>query len=170
MKQRLAIVSLRSTSQRINIRSLNDSAKLAECMCIVGGTILVIHGAITERGADQNSHSLVPSSALQVQRLAANIDLGHTLFAALPSLLMAPFWGPWTDKAGRKHGLLAPCAGATLEATLVLLIMYFKWPLWVMFIGGAINGLSGFLTTMTLAVISFIADTTDKEARSFRLG
>ena len=106
----------------------------------------------------------------QVQRVAAGIDLGHTLFSALPSLLVAPFWGPWTDKAGRKHGMIVPAVGAMIESAVVLLIMYFRWPLWVMFIGGAINGFSGFLTTITLSVMAYIADTTEKENRAFRLG
>ena len=52
----------------------------------------------------------------------------------------------------------------------MLLVVYFKLPLYVMFVGSAITGCSGFLTTLMLAVMSYIADTTDKKGIAFRIG
>ena len=50
------------------------------------------------------------------------------------------------------------------------MVMYFEWPLYVMFIGSALAGLSGFLPTLSLAVMAYIADTTEKNEVAFRLG
>jgi len=90
---------------------------------------------------------------------------------AIPSLIVAPFWGPWTDKSGRrKPALITPVIGALLESIVILTIMYFELPLYVMFVGSAISGFSGFLTTLLLAVMSYIADTTEKKGIAFRIG
>ncbi|XP_020614310.1 proton-coupled folate transporter-like [Orbicella faveolata] len=106
----------------------------------------------------------------QVQSLATKIDLGNTFFMAIPSLIVAPFWGPWTDKSGRrKPALMAPAIGTLLQTILVLMIMYFEWPLYVLFVGSAISGFSGFLTTLMLASMSYIADTTEKTGVAFRI-
>ena len=40
----------------------------------------------------------------------------------------------------------------------------------MLFLGSANNGTCGFFTTMVLAVMAYIADTTDESDRSFRLG
>lgn len=106
----------------------------------------------------------------QVQSLATKIDLGNTFFMSIPSLIVAPFWGPWTDKTGRrKPALIAPAIGTLLQTIVVLMIMYFEWPLYVLFVGSAISGFSGFLTTLMLASMSYIADTTEKMGLAFRL-
>ena len=92
-------------------------------------------------------------------------------FMAIPSLIVAPFWGPWTDKTRRrKPALIAPTIGALLNTVVVLLVMYFEWPLYVLFVGSAISGVSGFLTTVMLATMSYIADTTEKSGIAIRLG
>ena len=108
---------------------------------------------------------------LQVQSLATKIDLGNTFFMSIPSLIVAPFWGPWTDKTGRrKPALIAPAIGTLLQTIVVLMIMYFEWPLYVLFVGSAISGFSGFLTTLMLASMSYIADTTETTGVAFRIG
>ena len=90
---------------------------------------------------------------------------------AIPSLIVAPFWGPWTDKTGRrKPALIAPAIGALLQAAVVLMVMYFEWPLYVLFVGSAISGCSGYVTTLMLATMSYIVDTTEKSGVVIRLG
>ena len=90
---------------------------------------------------------------------------------AIPSLIVAPFWGPWTDKTRRrKPALIAPAIGALLHTVVVLMVMYFEWPLYVLFVGSAISGFSGFLTTVMLSVMSYVADTTEKTGMAIRLG
>ena len=90
---------------------------------------------------------------------------------AIPSLIVAPFWGPWTDKSGRrKPALIAPVTGSFLGAAVMLMVMYLKLPLYVMFVGSAIIGFSGFHTTLMLALMSYIADTTETTGVAFRIG
>ena len=48
--------------------------------------------------------------------------------------------------------------------------MYLKRPIYVLFIGAAVNGFCGFFTTIVLAIMSYIADTTDESERGLRLG
>lgn len=106
----------------------------------------------------------------EVQSLATKIITGNTFFSTIPALIVAPFWGPWTDKSRRrKPALLAPAIGAFLGNAVMLMVMYFEWPLYVMFIGSALAGLSGFLPTLSLAVMAYIADTTEKNEVAFRL-
>ena len=92
------------------------------------------------------------------------------MFASIPSIFTALFIGAWTDTVGRRPALALPAIGSTLEALVVILTMYFEWPIYVLFVGSAISGMCGFFTTMVLAVMSYIADTTDESDRSFRLG
>lgn len=103
--------------------------------------------------------------------MATKIITGNTFFSTIPALIVAPFWGPWTDKSRRrKPALLAPAIGAFLGNVVMLMVMYFEWPLYVMFIGSALAGLSGFLPTLSLAIMAYIADTTEKNEVAFRLG
>lgn len=106
----------------------------------------------------------------QVQSLTSYIVLGVVMSASIPSIFVAVFMGSWTDQVGRKPALMAPIVGTLFESMIVLLIMYFKWPIYVLFIGSAVNGFCGFFTTIVLAVMSYIADTTDESERGLRLG
>jgi len=92
------------------------------------------------------------------------------MFASIPSLVTALFIGSWTDTVGRRPALALPAMGSAIDSLIVLLVMYFEWPIYVLFVGSAINGMCGFFTTMALAVMSYIADTTDESDRGFRLG
>ena len=72
--------------------------------------------------------------------------------------------------AGRRPALVLPCFGSAIDSLIVLLVMYFEWPIFVLFAGSAIRGMCGFITVMLLAVVSYVADTTDESNRAFRLG
>lgn len=73
------------------------------------------------------------------------------MFASIPSLVTALFIGAWTDMVGRRPALALPAIGSSIEAVIVLLTMYLKWPIYVLFVGSAINGLCGFFTTVAMA-------------------
>ncbi|XP_068743475.1 proton-coupled folate transporter-like [Montipora capricornis] len=106
----------------------------------------------------------------EVQSQATRVDLALVFFETIPSLLLAPFWGGWLDKSGRrKPALIFPPVGAMLGTIVILTVIQLKLPLYVMFVGSAISGLSGFLTLLTIAVMSYVADTTEKTAIAFRL-
>ena len=103
--------------------------------------------------------------------MAAKIDMGYMFFVAIPSLLVAPFWGPWTDKSGRrKPAIASPLIGSCLETIFVLIIMYCKLPVYLMFVAAVISGFSGFLPNVVLGCMSYIVDTTEKTKVALRLG
>ena len=90
----------------------------------------------------------------------------------MPSLLLAPFfWGPWTDRAGkRKPALQFAILGACLEVIVTLLVMYFKWSVYVLYLSATIRGFSGFTTVLMVGATAYIADISEKEERAFRIG
>ena len=57
-----------------------------------------------------------------------------------------------------------------METSIILLTMHLKLPVWVLFIGAIFNGIGGYFTGLSMAVMSYIADITDVEKRAIRLG
>ncbi len=88
----------------------------------------------------------------------------------IPSFIVCLFMGTWSDKVGRKPVISIGLLGGVLETIFVLLTMYLDLSLYLLYIGGFLNGMCGFFTGLTLAVMSYIADCTEKEKRVFRLG
>lgn len=117
----------------------------------------------------QKLNSSLEELEKEVQSLSSYIHLGMVMFASIPSLVTALFIGAWTDMVGRRPALALPAIGSSIEAVIVLLTMYLKWPIYVLFVGSAINGLCGFFTTVAMATMAYIADTTNESDRSFRL-
>ena len=107
---------------------------------------------------------------LQVQTDASYVQLGITMFSALPSIIVTLFMGGWTDKVGRRPALIAPTLGSALEAAVVLVVMYFKLPVYFLFIGGFLHGIFGYYATIILACMSYVADTTEESLIALRLG
>lgn len=106
-----------------------------------------------------------------MQTLASNINVGYNLVVTIPSLLVAPLWGPWTDRGGkRKPALQVAILGACLEVIVTLLVMYFEWSVYILFVSAAMSGLSGFAPVLLVGATSYIADTSSKEERAFRIG
>ncbi|XP_074614367.1 proton-coupled folate transporter-like [Acropora palmata] len=121
------------------------------------------------QGNDMAQNSTLRELEREVQSLSTRMDLMLTFFRTIPSLLLAPFWGAWTDKSGRrKPALIFPVIGGLLQTIIMLAVLYLKLPLYVMFVGSAISGFSGFITVLTIAVMSYIADTTEKNGIAFR--
>lgn len=84
---------------------------------------------------------------------------------------MAPLWGPWTDKGGkRKPALQVAILGACLELSITLLVMYLELSVYILFVAAAVSGLSGFATVLLIGASSYIADISSEEERAFRLG
>lgn len=121
------------------------------------------------QGNDIAQNSTLRELEREVQSLSTRMDLMLTFFRTIPSLLLAPFWGAWTDKSGRrKPALIFPVIGSLLQTIIMLAVLYLKLPLYVMFVGSAISGFSGFITVLTIAIMSYIADTTEKSGIAFR--
>ena len=106
----------------------------------------------------------------QVQGLASYFQIVFSLCNAVPSIIVCLFMGAWSDSVGRKPVLILSVLGSVLECTIILVIIYYDLPLWLLFIGGVLNGLGGYFTTVTMAVLAYIADTTEEKERAVRLG
>lgn len=105
-----------------------------------------------------------------MQSEASYVQLGTVMFSAIPSIIITLFMGGWTDKVGRRPALILPTLGSALEAVVVLFVMYFKLPIYCLFIGGFLHGICGYYTTIILACMSYIADTTEESKIALRLG
>lgn len=119
----------------------------------------------TEKGCDEDAgaNSSLKELEKEVQDLAAKIDMGNVLFLSIPSIFMVLLLGPWTDTGGRRPALLAPPVGSAIESILIIIIMYLEWPVYILFIGEAINGFSGFATIMTMGAFAYVADITTEQ-------
>ena len=118
-----------------------------------------------------NVSSLLLCVSPQVQTLASQVGVMYNLFATILSLVVAPLWGPWTDKGGkRKPALLVAIVGGCLEMTTVLLVMYFNLSVYFLYVSAAISGFSGFAVVFLCGAIAYIADISTKEERAFRMG
>jgi len=106
----------------------------------------------------------------EVQTDASYVQLGISLFSSIPSIIITLFIGGWSDKVGRRPALIAPTLGSALEALVVLFVMYFKLPIYCLFIGGFLHGICGYYTTMILACMAYVADTTEESKIALRLG
>lgn len=105
-----------------------------------------------------------------MQTDASYVQLGISLFSSIPSIIITLFIGGWSDKVGRRPALIAPTLGSALEALVVLFVMYFKLPIYCLFIGGFLHGICGYYTTMILACMAYVADTTEESKIALRLG
>ena len=106
-----------------------------------------------------------------MQTLASQIGVVYNLLVTIPSLVVAPLWGPWTDKGGkRKPALVVAIVGACLEIGTVLLVMYFNLSVYFLYVSAAIGGFSGFAVVLLVGATSYIADISTKEERAFRIG
>ncbi|EDO48820.1 predicted protein [Nematostella vectensis] len=105
----------------------------------------------------------------EVQEHASQFDTSSVMCQALPALIMGLFIGPWTDSGGRKLALMVPVLGSILESLLTICVMHFSWPLYVIYAGNALNGLTGFFSALFQVSMSYIADISDPSQIAFRL-
>lgn len=119
----------------------------------------------SEKGCnvDAGVNSSLTDLEKEVQDMAARIDMGNVLFQSIPSIFMVLLLGPWTDTGGRRPALLSPPVGSAIESLLIIIIMYLDLPVYILFVGEAINGFSGFATIMTMAAFSYVADVTTEQ-------
>ncbi|XP_059608428.1 probable peptidoglycan muropeptide transporter SLC46 [Phlebotomus argentipes] len=108
-----------------------------------------------------------------VQQIVAKMAGWKTILqSALPCLLIL-FWGSWSDRHGRrKPCMLIPIVGELLSALGLILCTYFEWlPMEASGITEALfPGLTGGWFTQMMGVFSYIADITDEENRTLRVG
>ncbi|KXJ11735.1 Proton-coupled folate transporter [Exaiptasia diaphana] len=135
----------------------------------VGFPYLNVTGGERCGGEDFAENSTLKTLETEVQTRSATLYTYYMVCAVIPSLIVGPFYGSYSDKRGRKPVLMAPLLAGLFETCLILVIIYFHLPLYMLFIGGVVNGLSGYVTTLWLALNSYLADTVKKDKLSNRM-
>ena len=102
--------------------------------------------------------------------MSSMIQLLITMTSNIPGIIVALILGSWTDRIGRRPILGLPPIGHSIESVIVLMVMYFKWPIYVLFLGSLITGLCGTLPTFMTGILAYITDITDEESRPLRMG
>eukprot|EP00064_Thunnus_orientalis_P006163 superscaffoldBa00000629_g6179 len=117
------------------------------------------------------SNSSVPPDPLQkeVETLTAHWNLYISLGGFSVGLLVVPLLGSWSDLAGRRLVLIFPNLGLALQAVVYLVVMYLKLPVAYFLLGRLLSGLSGDFNAILAGCFAYVADTSDRQSRTFRV-
>jgi len=88
----------------------------------------------------------------------------------VPAMLTACFLGAWSDKRGRKGPFLFAAIGSSLASLIFLVAIHWELPIYAFMIASSVAGLSGYYPTVTLAILAYVADTSQPNSRALRLG
>lgn len=116
-----------------------------------------------------NSSAPVDPLQKEVETLTAHWNLYISLAGFSVSLLVVPLLGSWSDLAGRRPVLILPNLGLALQAVVYLVVMYLKLPVVYFLVGRLLSGLSGDFNAVLAGCFSYVADTSDRRSRTFRV-
>ena len=94
-----------------------------------------------------------------------------TIYTALQMslwMVLALFWGPYSDYVGRKRALIVPLVGVIAHVVVVIIIVAFNLNVYLILIACLLDGLCGGNPVFFGAVCAYIADVTNKSNRSQR--
>ena len=77
--------------------------------------------------------------------------------------------GSWSDRAGRRLVLIIPSLGLAVQASIYLIVMYMKLPVAWFLLGRICSGLSGDFNAILAGCFAYVADTSDRRSRTFRV-
>ncbi|XP_026153275.1 proton-coupled folate transporter [Mastacembelus armatus] len=117
------------------------------------------------------SNGSAPLDPLQkeVETLTAHWNLYISLGGFSVGLLVVPLMGSWSDLAGRRPILILANLGLTLQAVVYLVVMYLKLPVVWFLVGRLLSGLSGDFNSVLAGCFAYVADTSDRRSRTFRV-
>lgn len=107
----------------------------------------------------------------KVEAETSFLDLYVGVAGQLPSIFAALFYGPFSDRIGRRPIMLIYIAmAACLTGVVTLIIMYLNLTLFLLIPLALVNALAGSLPGMLTAVYSYIADVSSKKWLTLRIG
>ncbi|XP_030250042.1 proton-coupled folate transporter isoform X2 [Sparus aurata] len=117
------------------------------------------------------SNSSAPPDPLQkeVETLTAHWSLYISLAGFSVGLLVVPLLGSWSDFAGRRPVLIIPNLGMAVQVVVYLVVMYLKLPVVYFLVGRILSGLSGDFNAILAGCFAYVADTSDRRSRTFRV-
>lgn len=101
--------------------------------------------------------------------LTAHWNLYINLGGFLVGLIMVTLLGSWSDRAGRRLVLIIPSLGLAVQAAVYLIVMYLKLPVFWFLIGRICSGLSGDFNAILAGCFAYVADTSGRGSRTFRV-
>ncbi|XP_059389789.1 proton-coupled folate transporter-like [Carassius carassius] len=105
----------------------------------------------------------------KVETLTAHWNLYINLGGLLVGLIMVTLLGSWSDRAGRRLVLIIPSLGLAVQASVYLIVMYLKLPVFWFLIGRICSGLSGDFNAILAGCFAYMADTSGRGSRTFRV-
>lgn len=121
------------------------------------------------RSSECNSSLPVDPLQKEVETLTAHWNLYVNLGGLSLGLLVVPFLGSWSDKAGRRPLLIMPNLGLALETVVYLIVMYTRLPVGYFLLGRMLSGISGDFNCILASCFAYIADTSDRTSRTVRV-
>lgn len=105
----------------------------------------------------------------EVETLTAHWSLYISLGGFAVGLIMVTLLGSWSDRAGRRFVLIIPSLGLAVQAIVYLIVMYLKLPVFWFLIGRICSGLSGDFNAILAGCFAYVADTSARGSRTFRV-
>ncbi|XP_077578361.1 proton-coupled folate transporter [Stigmatopora nigra] len=105
----------------------------------------------------------------EVETLTAHWNLYINLAGFSVGLLIVPLLGSWSDSVGRRPVLIIPNLGLFLQVVVYLVVIYLKLPVIYFLVGRLISGLTGDFNAILAACFAYVADTSDRSSRTFRV-
>ncbi|XP_054857878.1 proton-coupled folate transporter isoform X2 [Eublepharis macularius] len=115
------------------------------------------------------SGSGAPAGQEDLEASVAHWNLYINLAGFFVGLFSVTLFGPWSDHAGRRPVLILPAVGMALQAATYLLVMYLQLPVPYLLLGRILSGLSGDYNLILAGCFAYVADVSDRRARTFRV-
>ncbi|ESO86137.1 hypothetical protein LOTGIDRAFT_129713 [Lottia gigantea] len=97
----------------------------------------------------------------KIEKETTTMILYLNIATAFPAIIPTVFLGGLSDRHGRKVVLLIAISGSLLRAIVYIIVINFRLNIHFLFIGNALEGLSGSFGTCLMAMFSLIADITE---------
>lgn len=94
----------------------------------------------------------------------------RSLASQIPAIVVTMLLGPLSDRYGRCPVILLVAFGAVLHGYMNLSIVYFKLDMQYFILSGAIEGVTGGLSSITMACYSYVSDISSLKWRTMRIG
>ncbi|KAM9370641.1 proton-coupled folate transporter [Phaethornis superciliosus] len=105
----------------------------------------------------------------EVEALVSHWNLYINLGGFFTGLFSVTLFGPWSDSVGRRPALILSAVGMTLQAAVYLLVMYLQLHVAYFLLGRILSGLWGDYNLILASCFAYVADITEKRARTFRV-
>ncbi|KTF93460.1 hypothetical protein cypCar_00021229 [Cyprinus carpio] len=116
-----------------------------------------------------NASTVLDPLQKEVETLTAHWSLYISLGGFAVGLIMVTLLGSWSDRAGRRFVLIIPSLGLAVQAIVYLIVMYLKLPVFWFLIGRICSGLSGDFNAILAGCFAYVADTSARGSRTFRV-